>query len=862
MAITQASKDRIDALNADELARLLGLDPADQTNNKPELHHARIRFARLGCYSWKHDSDTVLQWCARLGHPGFRQVAAFLRRNQPEIKLDGLQAVWCEACVKAKTQRQKFRQSTPKVATQDQDPLTRFDGDVMGPFPPSKDGMRHAVVFISERDTVYCYFLPHLRDFDRTQRQFMVDVRRDLSNTPHNGEIAVSTPHVHTDGASYFSSEKARATWAELGCTLSISKPHTPQSNGRAEALIKTLKRRALASMVAAGVKDKRLWPEAISMAVHAYDCVGSARHNYVSPYEMRCGKKPDLTTLRTPFSTCIVWRPVAGRDASGTPGRRGIYMGWCRLTDSAKVLLQGDMRTSTCKAHHIRFDPTLSDLSRNQWFVYKANAPSFDHRHTMADDPDDVINIDDMRQEHAADNDTINVDGSVVANIELSDSPPDTTHLNLVADKLTEEDREFMRRLHSNNVDTEVLYNYTVAKRSKHGALVDAATDKELRGLASSGCLVQVDSQHMPAGAETLRVVTVFCPKYNNDKNRTLQKYKTRVCIDGRSFKQKHANETDEFFRRDTGQPNVATWRVHYALQVANRNDDGTFTPTDDSEHVHVSTDVSQAYLNAEFNPPKGVDIYIKLPRDLERRAIEIGMAKPDDNGVRFALRKAGYGLPASARLWENCFIDHMTKGMGCIHSKWERCLFYSPTGHTRILCHTDDCHMIGPKQEVETLVAQMEAKWGKMTINKWPDTMLGWTLSYSSDKAVAISAVSHITKLRKQCEMTNRFPRYTPMRGGVRFSKADRSPTDVGVTKTTQKLSGILNYIAMIARPDCSFTASQFGILASSPKRTVVPELRHAARYLDATSHFQNPVQKEHGRRPQHHACILRRV
>ena len=72
------------------------------------------------------------------------------------------------------------------------------------------------------------------------------------------------------------------------------------------------------------------------------------------------------------------------------------------------------------------------------------------------------------------------------------------------------------------------------------------------------------------------------------------------------------------------------------------------------------------------------------------------------------------------------------------------------------------------------------------------------------------------------------------------MRFSKQDRSPTDTGVTQTTQKLSGILNYIAMIARPDCSFTASQFGIVASSPPRTVIPELRHAARYLDATAHY----------------------
>ena len=782
-------------------------------------------------------------------------MAAFLRKNMPDVKLGKIAATWCDACLQAKSQKVKFTANKGRPAPHDTDPLSTFSSDVAGPYARSRLGHRYTVFFISERDTVYHYFTGDLGNFEAVQREFVRDVRADLANIPgHGGTLHVHAAplHVHSDGASYYTSNNATKVWTELGCTVSQSASHVPQANGRAEALIKTLKRRSLASMISANIRDKRLWPEAMSMAVHAYDCVGSARHKWVSPYTLRTGREVDLNTLQTPFSTVWCWRPKANRDALGSPGRVGVYMGWCRKSESAMVLLQGDLRTSRCKAHHIRFDPQLPPLAQNQWFVYKANNPAYDRRQALIEDPDDTIDIDAIQAEAMngePDPDTINIDGSTVASISMNTHPgdthandrPDLKHLNLIVDGLNQEDRDFMHALRNDKINDEMHYNFSVAKRDeKHGHLVEAATDKELLGLKSSGCLVQVPSTALAANAETLRVVTVFCPKYNSDANRTFHKYKPRVCIDGRDFKKKHAPDADSFFRRDTGQPRHCSWRIHWAIRAATRSEDGQYVPIDDSDYVHASSDVCMAYLNADFKPPAGVNIYVKFPRDLEQRAIDIGMAKPDTGGVRFALRKAGYGLPVSAKLWENSFIEHLTKHMHCRHSELERCLFWSPSGKTRLLCHTDDCHAIGPKAEVDMLFQQMQAKWGDMRIKYWPDSMLGWTLSYAQDKSVGISAASHITKLRQKCQMDNRFPRYTPMRAGVRFSKADRSPTDTGVTQTTQKLSGILNYIAMIARPDCSFTASQFGIVASSPPRTVIPELRHAARYLDATAHY----------------------
>ena len=406
-----------------------------------------------------------------------------------------------------------------------------------------------------------------------------------------------------------------------------------------------------------------------------------------------------------------------------------------------------------------------------------------------------------------------------------------------MVTTDFTHDDHEFMRNLLDKGSTDGMHYCYSNALRDpKWGSHVEAATNKELLGLKSSGCLVQVPSESILPTDEINRVVPIFMPKFAADKARTFLKYKTRICFQGKHFCK---DPTDpDFIPTFTSQPRPETWRMHLAIVPTQLDANGARIKTDTTDWVHAKADVAQAYLSVDFATPTGRPVYVKLPADLSRQAIKINMATEDAGGVHWTVKRAAYGIPSAARLFEQALTTHITDTMHCTQSDYEPNMFHRDS--VRFLVHSDDCHFIGRKDHVDKLIDELEVRWGNMKREYWPTSILGWDVSYTPRREVVISAAAHIEKLREKCAMTNRFPRYTPMRSKAFFTKHDRSPGHVGVTKLAQKMTGIVNYIAQIARPDLSFTASQHGVVASCPKRDIVKDLTHTARYLDCTSHY----------------------
>lgn len=71
--------------------------------------------------------------------------------------------------------------------------------------------------------------------------------------------------------------------------------------------------------------------------------------------------------------------------------------------------------------------------------------------------------------------------------------------------------------------------------------------------------------------------------------------------------------------------------------------------------------------------------------------------------------------------------------------------------------------------------------------------------------------------------------------------MTKLDRAPAPTGITSLIQKDQGVLNYIANVARPDCSKAACMHGQVAACPKRDVEQHFKHTWMYLNATAHYK---------------------
>ena len=103
---------------------------------------------------------------------------------------------------------------------------------------------------------------------------------------------------VRTDRGSEFINQGFKDFCAQQGTKLETSAPFTPQQNGVAERMNRTLKERTRTLLVHAAA-NQSLWKEALETATWLYN-VGPVSGRPLSPTEMFFGYKPDVSLLRT----------------------------------------------------------------------------------------------------------------------------------------------------------------------------------------------------------------------------------------------------------------------------------------------------------------------------------------------------------------------------------------------------------------------------------------------------------------------------------------------------------------------------------------------------------------------------------
>ena len=101
-----------------------------------------------------------------------------------------------------------------------------------------------------------------------------------------------------SDGGGEYKSDAFDGMLKERGIKILQSAPHTPQQNGRAERLMRTLMDKAEAMRIDAGLPDS-WWEFAVQHAVHVYNRTPMKRLGWKTPYELLHGEAPDISHLR-----------------------------------------------------------------------------------------------------------------------------------------------------------------------------------------------------------------------------------------------------------------------------------------------------------------------------------------------------------------------------------------------------------------------------------------------------------------------------------------------------------------------------------------------------------------------------------
>ena len=292
-------------------------------------------------------------WHARLGH-----LPATTMKNLPTmvVGLDGIQGNLnknqikiCEGCENGKQTVASFPTSsygevkTTKV-------LELIHSDVMGPMQTkSQGGARFIVTFIDDFSRlVTAYFLESKSQvFER-----FVEYKALMEN-----QLNAKIKKIRTDNGREYVNKSFAQLCRKAGIVHQTTVPYSPQQNGMAERMNRTLVERAR-SMIHHSNIDAMWWAEAVNTAVYITNRVPCAADQTRTPLERCFGSKPDLSNLRVFGSKGYAQIDKSKRSKFENKVFPCIFLGYSTQTKGYRVWNTQDKRlivTRTAKFEEIQ---------------------------------------------------------------------------------------------------------------------------------------------------------------------------------------------------------------------------------------------------------------------------------------------------------------------------------------------------------------------------------------------------------------------------------------------------------------------------------------------------------------------------
>ncbi|KAF1316242.1 Integrase catalytic core protein, partial [Globisporangium splendens] len=233
-------------------------------------------------------------WHLRLGHIGHGGLETIVKKKLGTgIDLTSV-SKWelCDGCAIGKQTRASFHDST-KVRSNSL--LDIVHSDVCGPMQtPTFSGKRYFATFIDDKPRYCVVYLMQSKSevFDKFV-QFVQFVKFGETQTGRRVKV------LRCDNGGEYKSAKMSKFCADRGIVQQFTPPYTPQLNGVAERMNRTLVECARCMLEHAKM-PKSYWGEAVTTATFLRNrCPSRAVNCDKSPFEVWSGKSPLLTNLK-----------------------------------------------------------------------------------------------------------------------------------------------------------------------------------------------------------------------------------------------------------------------------------------------------------------------------------------------------------------------------------------------------------------------------------------------------------------------------------------------------------------------------------------------------------------------------------
>ena len=764
--------------------------------------------------------DEEKMWHLRLGHLGGENLKKLVSKEM----VNGLQTRGtfnpsndiCEGCMKGRQTREVF----PSAEHRGRQLLELVHSDVCGPINPKSLGGNR-------------YYLTFVDDYSRKSWVYLLKEKREvlkyfkLWKAVAEKQSEKKLKIFRTDRGGEYLSTEFKTFLSEEGIVHQTTTAGTPQQNGVAERLNRTLQEKARSMMVSSGVSG-RFWGEAVMCACYLRNRSPSrVLTEEKTPEQMWSGWKPSVAHLKVFGCKCYVWIPEKDRKKMDERSWTGMFVGYSTVSkgyrvfnpSNGKVVISRDVRFAESETYYpleavsgkfqdegrgvipeeVEFESTVTSQSRR--VSWSSELEVRQEPAELAPVPDEEV------EQQQGDQDTVQreQEESRAETVDLRRS----TREKKAPEKLTASE---LGELHSvygycHLAVAEEPATMRLALQSEHKAEWEQALAEEHRSIEKAGTYELVDR---PKGRKILRSKYVLKIKRNQDGS--INKFKVRLVILGNM--QVEGEDYTETFA-----PVMKYQSLRTILALA----------CEEGMHIH-QMDVKTAFLNGDLNE----EVYMEPPEYLKTAASKNKVWK---------LRRALYGLKQAPRAW-NTRLHLFLEGQGFTRSLFDTAIYLRGEGKSRVILsvYVDDLLIVSSDLgAIERVKRKLKSEFDMVDFGE-ASSILGIQITRNlAEGWLELDQKRYVEVILDKFGMSECRGVVTPLEPNVKFSKAQEPSTKEEKQKMEdtpyRQAIGSLMYLMVSTRPDIASSIQVFAKYMQNPGIEHWEGVKRVFRYLKTT-------------------------
>jgi hypothetical protein len=676
--------------------------------------------------------------------------------------------------------------------------------DVCGPLPQETlGGARYFATFVDDH-TRYSEvrFLKKKSDVAAEAKA----VFRKLEN-----QTGLRIKKVKSDNGGEYVNTELKEFYAGAGIIHQRTPPYTPQHNGVAERLNRTLLEKERAMRIAANL-PKSTWGESLATANYLRN-ISPASGQERTPWELFHGKKPDVSHLRVYGSRVYVKKESSQVTKLEDRSEKGCLVGYDVEDGKAyRILLKGMNKVVRVPNQNVVFDESYSLKSATkETHQDKGNVKIVDKPELMEHEvelDEVIINEEATGEEHPEELGPGSEEPDEVGNHGVADGGIDG--FQTVAGWRSTRERREPSRLCAANCAVKLIpipKSHAEAIASDQAALWKEAMEDEMTSLVAHGTW---ELEEAPCHTKVIKCGWVYSLKLNEAGE--VARFKARLVAKG--WSQRPGVDFLESFA-----PVAANVTLLTLL--------GTVA-TDD---LHLrQLDVKTAFLNGRLEE----EVWMEQPP-----GFQVGGRR-----LKCRLVRSLYGLKQAPRAWHQRLTEVLAE-LGFQPGTGDMSLFVreGKFGRVLLLVYVDDALVAAAEQaDIIAVVADLRKHF---QIRDMGDAKMFLGKEIIRDREaqrLTITQEKFTQGLLERFQMSTANARRTPMNAGMnlRSKQVDGEGLDSEQEHKYAELVGRLLYLAGSTRPDIGYAVSVLSRFMAAPTKAHWEGIKGVMRYLVGTCHY----------------------